>query len=52
MSNEFKQAYTGGWVNWLLWCGQPMIYDGALCVCRTDEDLIDRRQHWKHTLMV
>lgn len=49
MSNEFKQARIGGWMDW---CGQPMIYDGALCVCRTDEDLFDRRQHWKHTLMV
>lgn len=49
MSSEFLKECHG---DLLSWCGQPMIYDGVLCVCRSAEDLVDRRQHWKCTLLV
>jgi hypothetical protein len=46
MNEEFKMAwnttgrkFTLPSLEWLAWCGQPMLYDGGLCVNRTLEEL-------------
>lgn len=47
MNEKFKRAwnanlitnkFTPGALEWLAWCGQPLIYDGGLCVNRTSEE--------------
>jgi len=45
MNQEFKQAwnttgtkFTPGVLEWLAWIGQPLLYDGGLCVNRTLEE--------------
>lgn len=43
MSTEFQNA--GRQVDWLSWIGQPMIYDGSLCVNRSIEDCIEHNKH-------
>ena len=36
MNPEFMKAARGQ--DWLSWLGQPMLYDGGLCVNRTPEE--------------
>jgi hypothetical protein len=50
MNQEFKVCGAGA--DWLSWLGQPMIYDGDLCVCRTVADITVRRMHWRASLIV
>jgi hypothetical protein len=45
MNEEFKAAwnitgrkFTLPSLEWLAWCGQPMLYDGGLCVNRSPEE--------------
>jgi hypothetical protein len=47
MNPDFKKAwnvdlntnkFTPNYLEWLAWIGQPMIYDGGLCVNRTPEE--------------
>jgi hypothetical protein len=45
MNEEFKMAwnttgrkFTLPSLEWLAWCGQPMLYDGGLCVNRSPEE--------------
>ena len=38
MNEEFEAAYRMVGVDWLSWIGQPMLYDGGLCVNRTLEE--------------
>lgn len=33
--------------DWLCWIGQPMLYDGGLCVNRTQEEILYSRKHYK-----
>ena len=37
MNPEFEKAGRGQ--DWLSWLGQPMLYDGGLCVNRTPEEV-------------
>ncbi len=43
MNEEFKKAGRGQ--NWVLWIGQPPIYDGGLCVNRTPEEHEESDKH-------
>jgi hypothetical protein len=64
MSGAFEQAWhdvqAGGYarkqarfrVDWLLWIGQPMVYDGALCVTRSKEEKEARDKHPRAKLLV
>jgi len=52
MNQEFKQAWntTGskfipGYLEWLAWLGQPLLYDGGLCVNRTAEEHQESQRH-------
>lgn len=46
MNDEFNDAYIMGAVlEWLTWCGQPMVYDGGLCVNRTKEEMEEHAKH-------
>ena len=38
--------------DWLSWLGQPMIYDGSLCVNRTIEEHQEHNKHPKSKLMI
>jgi hypothetical protein len=45
MNEEFKagwnttnKKFTPSTLEWLCWCGQPLLYDGGLCVNRTVEE--------------
>ena len=45
MNQEFKRAwnttgtkFTPSALEWLAWIGQPLLYDGGLCVNRTQEE--------------
>jgi hypothetical protein len=45
MNEQFKSAwnttgtkFTPSALEWLAWLGQPMLYDGGLCVNRTTEE--------------
>ncbi len=44
MNEQFKRGwnvnlktnkFTPGALEWLAWCGQPLLYDGGLCVNRS-----------------
>ena len=36
--NVTKNKFTPSPLEWLCWIGQPMIYDGGLCVNRTTQE--------------
>lgn len=36
--NLITNKFTPGPLEWLAWIGQPMLYDGGLCVNRTPEE--------------
>ncbi len=36
--NVTKNKFTPSPLEWLCWIGQPMIYDGGLCVNRTIQE--------------
>ena len=36
--NLLTNKFTPSGLEWLAWCGQPMLYDGGLCVNRTPEE--------------
>lgn len=45
MDDDFRKAwnttgrkFTPSALEWLCWIGQPMLYDGGLCVNRTREE--------------
>ena len=42
MSDEFKESRVGDWLSWI---GQPMLYDGGLCVNRTLEEHEESNRH-------
>jgi uncharacterized protein YaeQ len=33
-----NSKFTLNTLEWLAWCGQPMLYDGGLCVNRSPEE--------------
>lgn len=37
--NAWKQEQWNSRVPWLCWLGQPLLFDGGLCVNRTSEEL-------------
>lgn len=46
MSPEFKEAFADTqFIEWLTWLGQPLLYDGDLCVTRTKEEIDERNKH-------
>ena len=52
MNDQFKSAwkttcskFTPSALEWLAWLGQPMLYDGGLCVNRTAEEHAESIQH-------
>jgi hypothetical protein len=51
MNEQFKQSwntsgkkFTPTDCEWLVWIGQPMLYDGGLCVNRTLEEHVVSQQ--------
>jgi hypothetical protein len=51
MNEEFKMAwnttvrkFTLPSLEWLAWCGQPMLYDSGLCVNRSPEEHQESRK--------
>lgn len=42
MNDDFKNARQGEWLTWL---GQPMLYDGGLCVNRSVEEHTESDKH-------
>lgn len=42
MNKEFIDSKSG---DWLCWLGQPMLYDGGLCVNRTSEEHEESSKH-------
>jgi hypothetical protein len=38
MNKEFLHAWVEDRPDWLCWLGQPMLYDGGLCVNRSLEE--------------
>lgn len=36
--NTTEKKFTPTQCEWLAWLGQPMLYDGGLCVNRTPEE--------------
>lgn len=36
--NLIINKFTPGALEWLAWCGQPLLYDGGLCVNRTSDE--------------
>lgn len=49
LSDEFKLAWFGDWLSWI---GQPMLYDGGLCVNRTPEEHAENDKHREIKLSV
>ncbi|HEY6437914.1 MAG TPA: hypothetical protein VIY47_15095 [Ignavibacteriaceae bacterium] len=49
LSEEFKLARIGDWLSWI---GQPMLYDGGLCVNRTPEEHAENDKHREVKLVV
>lgn len=51
MSKEFCSGYltTHIAVEWLTYCGCPMLYDGGLCVNRTPEE-VEQHTRFKYNL--
>lgn len=46
MNPEFRHAFVPGMdIEWLAWLGQPMLYDGGLCVNRSEEDHNETNKH-------
>lgn len=52
INQEFKSAwnttghkFTPSALEWLAWLGQPMLYDGGLCVNRTQEEQAESLKH-------
>jgi hypothetical protein len=52
MDERFKSAwnttgtkFTPSALEWLAWLGQPMLYDGGLCVNRTAEEHAESQRH-------
>ncbi len=37
-SNLISNKFTPGALEWLAWCGQPLLYDGGLCVNRSPQE--------------
>jgi hypothetical protein len=52
MDPEFKTAWKELSVDWLSWLGQPMLYDGGLCVNRTAEEHKERNKHPESKLII
>ena len=50
MNSEFKDAGKG--YDWLSWLGQPLLFDGGLCVNRTSEEIAEHNKHPEAKLMV
>lgn len=44
MNTKFKESWIRN-VEWLVWLGMPMIYDGGLCVNRTQEEHSESNRH-------
>ena len=42
LSKDFIAAWEGDWTCWI---GQPMIYDGGLCVNRSPEEHAESNKH-------
>jgi hypothetical protein len=45
MNEQFKRSwnvtgnkFTPSALEWLAWCGQPLLYDGGLCVNRSPQE--------------
>jgi hypothetical protein len=45
MNEQFKRSwnvtgnkFTPSVLEWLAWCGQPLLYDGGLCVNRSPQE--------------
>jgi hypothetical protein len=45
MHTIFDIAFKETKSDWLSWLGQPMIYDGGLCVNRTKEEHAEHNNH-------
>lgn len=46
MSPKFKEAFADTqFIEWLAWLGQPLLYDGDLCVTRINEEIDERNKH-------
>lgn len=52
MNLEFKNAWKETASDWISWLGQPMIYDGGLCVNRTSEEHNEHNKHPESKLMI
>ena len=52
MNSEFDCAWKETNTDWLTWLGQPMIYDGGLCVNRTVEEHAEHNKHPESRLMI
>ncbi len=50
MNEQFIDA--GANFEWLDWLGQPMLYDGGLCVNRTLEEMLEHNKHPRARLMI
>lgn len=52
MHTAFDAAWKITHTDWLSWLGQPMIYDGGLCVNRTAEEHIEHNKHTESKLEI
>jgi len=47
LDEEFIKAFKETDSAWLVWLGMPVLYDGALNVCRDKYDVLYRKKYIK-----